>query len=141
MSYKLVDRKIPAGVIPIKFHFIDDSTFGMLNLSCWKDEIDKIDYSNQKIIDHTQIKIHFPMFEYFYVKECSSKDGFTFKQLVEKIVKTGLQVGKYDVEANPEHYIGPASAEDFIGEYAITSSDKRSDINIKDYNVYISVQH
>ena len=141
MSYKLVDRKTPKGLKEIKFNFKNDSKFGMINLCCWHDEINKIENYNKKIINNTKIYIYFPMFDYFYVKEYSSKNGFTFKQLVDKIVKTGLQAGKYDTKHNPEHYFGPATEEDFIGEYAITWSERSSDIQIKGNKIFISVQH
>ncbi len=150
MSFTTTLRKVPKNVKPIKFNFKDDPTFGMINLCCWEDEIDKIETKlyNQKIIN-TTIKIHFPIFghppiiDHFYVKEYSSKNGFTFKELVEKIVKAGLQTGKY-YSAIEKIFQGEAkkydSAVDFISEYSIASNERFSDINIKGNNVYISLQ-
>jgi len=140
-SYKLVKREIPKNTKYIKFHFKNDKTFGMLNLCCWKDEIDEIDNANRTIIDHKKINIYFPMFDYFYVKTYRSNVGFTFRKLVDTIIKAGLQTGKYDTRYNPQHYFRPATAEGFIGEFAITSSLDKSDIEIKGNSIYISLQH
>ena len=141
MSYRLTERKIPIGTKPIKFHFKNNPKFGMLNMCCWKNEINQIEDPHKKIINRTKIHVYFPMFEYFYVKTYESKSGFTFKQLFDRIVRTGMRAGTFDTENNPDHYVGPATAEDFIGEYAITSNNRTSDIKIRGANVYVSIQH
>ena len=87
MSYSLVTRKIPKGVKPIHFHFESDPEFGMLNLCCWENEIDKIENFNKKIINNNEIRIHFPMFEYFYVEKYSLKKGFNFRQLLIELLE------------------------------------------------------
>lgn len=137
----IVERKIPTGTTPIHFRFEDDEKFGMLNLCCWKDEIDKIQDNNNKVISNKIIKIHIPIFDNFYRKSYTSQNGFTFRQLVDRIVKASLQAGKYDTKHHPEHYSGPATEHDFIDEYAITSSLTSSDIQKKGNNIFVSFQH
>jgi len=137
----VVERKIPSGTKHIHFRFHNNKEFGMLNLCCWKDEINKITDYNKKVIANKKIKIHIPIFDNFYKKTYTSQNGFTFYQLVDRIIKASLQAGKYDTQNHPKHYSGPATEYDFIGEYAITSSSKSSDIQKKGNNIYISFQH
>lgn len=143
MSFEIKERKTPKGTKYIKFNFKDDPKFGMINLGThvWKKDIDKIENINEKIIDDNIINIYFPIFDHFYMKTYESKNGYTFKKLFSKIMKTGIEAGKYDTKHNPDHYAVPATYEDFVGEYAITSNDKESDIEIKNNNIYISLQH
>ncbi len=137
-----VPRKIPHHAKYILFNFKNDKSFGMLNLCCWRDEINKIINTN-KVIKNKKINIYYPIFDKFYVKEYRSNDDFTLSKLMEKIERIGIQAGKYDVQKNPQHYNDPKSMTniDFIGEYAITSTDKKSNIQIKDDKVYISLEH
>lgn len=137
----VVERKIPKGTKCIHFRFKHNQEFGMLNLCCWKDEITNIKDYDKKIIKTKKVFIYIPIFDNFYVKLYTSQNGFTFHQLVDRIVRASLQAGKYDIQTYPEHYFGPATATDFIGEYAITSSLKSSDIQKKGDNIYISFQH
>ena len=142
MTYSLVNRKIPKGVKPIRFHFKDDLNFGMLNLCCWKDEINNIKNYNRKVINNSKIKIYYPITSnYFYIKEYSSTNGFTFKQLIDRIVKAGIQAGRYYIKINPEYYPKNMTNMDFIGEYSIASSNKNENIYIKGNKVYINLEH
>ncbi len=136
----------------LPFNFIDDdelfsdsddnrSSFGMINLCCWKEEIHKIEHYSKIIINNETINIHFPLFDDFYVKQFSCADGFTFEKLVTSIVQTGLAAGNYDTLYHPEHYNWEEgwTGDDFIGSYAITSGNGKSDIKINGNNVYIKV--
>ncbi len=69
----VVERKVPNGTKPIHFRFKDDDKFGMLNLCCWKDEINKIKDNNKKVITNKTIKIYIPIFDNFYQKSYTSQ--------------------------------------------------------------------
>lgn len=107
----------------------------MLNLSRWRKEISKIKNPDRVAIRRTKITVHFPLFKYFYVKEYRSGSGFTLRQLVDRIFKIGVQAGKYAEKTK----LTPS--QDFVGEYALTSSNRGSDIRILGGRVYVSVQH
>ena len=74
----VVKRKIPKGTKPIIFLLNDNPRFGMINL-CWRCwDKDMINITPTKRINNTRIKIHFPVFQDFFVKEYQSSRGFTF---------------------------------------------------------------
>ena len=137
----VVERKIPKGTEPIIFLLNNNPRFGMINLCCWEEDITNI--TSTKKINNTMIKIHFPVFQDFFVKEYQSGSGFTFRELINMIVKTGLLAGEYAIHNYPEAIFDLTTFQpsDFIGEYAITSTNKESDIEIKGDNIYVSVQH
>ncbi len=137
----LVARNYPKSAKDIYFEFKNNPDFGMLNLCCWKNEIKKIKDYNKKTLNNKSIKIYYPLFDHFYVKEYHSKNGFTFENIIEKIYQTGIQAAKYNIKMNPHHYEHPISPENSLGEYAITSSKKGSNIKTKDNRIYISLQH
>ena len=80
--------------------------FEVINLFDWENEINvnSIKFKNLSKIDLQTIFIHFPMFDLFYIKKFKSDNGFTFQQLINAIVETGLEAGEYDTKTNPEHY-------------------------------------
>jgi|SaaInlStandDraft_7_1057024.scaffolds.fasta_scaffold00586_4 hypothetical protein len=144
MSYKIVNRVEPKNTKPINFISQEYklTNFGLINLCSWQEDLNNIIELNTKIININIINIYFPIFKNYFTKIYKSENGFTFKQLIERIVDCGLYAGKYDIKHYPKHYrsenIIPI---DFINEYALVSSENKSDINIKNNCIYISLQH
>ncbi len=140
-------RETPAGTVPIGFCFKDAQDWGMVNLGPgWEQEVSQLKDTDKIVIPHELIYIHFPMFDHFFVQMRTSIGGFTLSKLIASIVQVGTEAGHYDTTYHPEHYRGPANrgpatAEDFLGEYAITAGHGKSDIQLKGKNVFVSVQH
>ncbi len=131
-SRLLVPREIPKNITRINFRFKDDPKFGMINICLWKKEHTLIKNYTSVIIKKNTIHVHFPVFEHFYKMKHTSLGGFSLKDLFRVIHLTGVAAGKttkYD--------------DDFSCAFAITSSNKASDIKYQANtgNVFISTQH
>ena len=137
-DFSLVPREYPES--NIKFSWIDNPSFGMINLCCWEEDLLKVWNKDELILDDEKIYILFPLYENFFVKEYYCQNGFTLEYLIELIVKTGLEAGEYDTSTNPGNYNGPANKYDFINRFAITSSNTDSDIKVSGNKIFVSVQ-
>lgn len=136
----LTSRTIPDDHNDIKFNWTNSQDFGMINLSSYQNDINKLDNLDDIVSDSTSLNIHFPLFDKFFVEKHNSESGFTLKELITSIVETGLSAGEYDTLHYPEHYnVSNPNAHNFIDRYAILSSTNKSGIVIKDNNVYVSV--
>jgi hypothetical protein len=134
---KLVERIYPKDAKIIKFNFVNNPDFGMINLYNHKEEINTIENCDSVISKYKNIHIYFPLYDNFYVEECNLKNenGWTFKNIVKEIYKTGLKAGAYDIKNNPGNYKMPIDKHDFIGSYGITNKD----IQIKGNKIYVNV--
>ena len=137
----IIKRKCPRNVEPISFRFNNDENFGMLNLSGWRNEMDRIKNHNHLVITDDTINIHFPMYDNYYVKTYTSSNGFTFKKLVDRIIKAGLATGNYIIKYdNRTLSVENPNPSNYIMNYAIASSNDGEDIKRLGNNIYISIQ-
>jgi len=133
-----VKRVYPSNLKQVKFQFIDDEDFGMINLCCVNQELYKIKQINDKIIQKKTIEIYFPLFDYFYIVRFQSPMGWTLRRLIKDIEIAGLAAMTYYALINHED---PEMSRSSLGEYALTWSPEQSDIEMIDDKVYISLQH
>jgi hypothetical protein len=134
MTSSVVHRILQLNTEPILF-MSKEKSIGIINLCNWEEDLSNIENRNRLVVDRTTIKVYFPMFESFYTKTFNSDTGFTLNRLIKCIVYTGLQTGDYLVD---HPIIGVPNGSLFIAPYSIISGDS-SDIKIRGYNVYVSV--
>lgn len=138
------ERDIPSDAHHILFYLKNTSDFGMINLTSIPSELEKeikrIEDYNSIVITKTEINIHYPYFKKYFIQTYTSQTGFTLRELIEAIVRTGIKSGEYAIQTTPERYAN-VTADDFINSYAITCYNTNSDIRIKGNNVYVLVQH
>ena len=117
---------------PIKFSLRDDPTFGMVNLGSEQDDIEdeliKLNDLDRIVISQKSVIVHFPTFDRYWEEIIRSKDGFRLDFLLREIQKVGLNAEK-------------ALGEEFMGEYAITSSENASDLKLVGNHLYVELQH
>lgn len=117
---------------PIRFTLQDNPDFGMVNLRDQQDDIED-ELANLKdlekiVIPQKYLIVHFPTFDMYWEEIIRSKDGFRLDFLLREIQRIGLNAEK-------------ASEEEFMGEYAITSSNEDSDLKLVGNHLYVELQH
>lgn len=117
---------------PIKFSLKEDPDFGMVNLGSEQDDIEdeliKLNDLERIVISHESVLIHFPVFDSYWEEIVRSKSGFRLDFLLREIQGVGLNAEK-------------ALGEEFMGEYAITSSGNVSDLKLVGNHLYVELQH
>lgn len=155
----LVKRVYPQDAKNIFFSFNDkyakevlgdenESDYGSINLGRnITKELKNLADVNKIVTKYKKVYVHFPLRKNFYVAELSSNIGFTLKNILTNVNRIGEKAFKYDfVHRNDTNYESLCNKNDkkyesALGEYAVISSDGKSDIVIKGNKIYVSVQH
>jgi hypothetical protein len=140
MPYEIVPRVVPNSATYIHFTGIPNDSLTVINLGNWKNEKQNITARTIPIIGYKRINIYFPIFDKFFVKSYKCENGFSFHLLIQEILRCGIQAAKYDIKNNPTNWSNNTTPSDAWGASAITSSQHKSDLQIYNNNIYISLQ-
>ena len=102
-------------------------------------EINQLQNPNAVLIAGNVVKIFFPKFDTFFVREYqkSGGKGFTVEDVLKLINITGYEAMEIEFQLHPENFntVSKKVAARSVGEYAIT------EFYIRGKNVYVDVEH
>jgi hypothetical protein len=140
-TYTITKKVKPKGASYILFNFKNDPKNGIIDFIDIK-KLSLIEDVNRAIIPEEIIEINFPIFDHYFTQTIKSKNGWTFKKLIQHIYKVGLcsaeYLYKYQLTSVQEFSDTPTG---FVNTFALISNNKKSDIIKKDGSIYINLHN